>query len=96
MNLEWHDAIRFVALLVNLYTLFVLIGRVRAGRHDWNSKTLDLWYTMSMWTAAGVVFCIQGIVLDRPFTVGYVFLTAASLVGGKGVHRKGPWGNPDA
>ena|SRR5690349_18388763 len=92
---DWHDYVRVVALLVCLYSLVTLFSRRRKNGADWNVKTNDYWFALLMWTLAGCVFAIQGIYLDRPFTPGFVFLTAASLVTGKGLNHKGDWGGSD-
>lgn len=93
---DWHDVVRVVAFLVNIYTLWMLGQRYWSGAKEWNSKTIDLWYALTMWTLTGAVFAAQGVILDRPFTPGFVFLTAATLVGGKGIHSKGQWGGKGA
>lgn len=93
---DWHDLVRIVALCISLYCVFTLVRRYIANHTGWNEKTLDYWYALTMWSLAGCVFCVQGILLDRPFTAGFVFLTAAILVTGKGLHQKGTWGESSA
>ena len=90
---EWHDYVRLLALAINVFTLTTLILRFVPNRNAWNEKTLDLWYTLFMWTVAGITFCIQGIAFDRQFNAAFVAVVAASLVGGKAVHKKGSWGS---
>lgn len=90
--IEWHDVVRGLAFLINLYALYLAVKRYAKGHKNWNEKTIDLWYALTMWTLAGIVFCVQGIILDRPFTAGFVFLVAATMVTGKGLHAEGPWG----
>lgn len=92
---DWHDFVRAIAFVINAYSLYLSVIRYRAGIAGWTSKTIDLWYALTMWILAGAVFSVQGIILDRPFTPGFVFLTAASLVSGKGLRSKGPWGGHD-
>lgn len=90
---DWHDFVRVVAFFVSLYAFVVLLSRYFRDGNDWNSKTMDYWYALTMWSLAGCVFTVQGVALDRPFTPGFVFLTAAILVTGKGLNQKGDWGN---
>ena len=90
---EWHDIVRVVAFFVSLFCLVRLVIRYRKSHGEWNVKTNDYWFAMLMWSLAGCVFTVQGIVLDRPFTPGFVFMTAAILVSGKGLSRKGSWGS---
>lgn len=89
---NWHDLVRIVAFLVSIYSVVTLCSRWRKNHKDWNEKTLDYWYGLTMWSLAGCVFTVQGILLDRPFTAGFVFMTAAIFVTGRGLHRQGPWG----
>lgn len=91
--IDWHDAVRVLTFFINAYAFVLLILRYRANKENYNTKTIDLWYGLLMWSLAGCVFSVQGIVLDRPFTAAFVFMTAATLTVGKGVHAKGPWGN---
>ena len=90
---EWHDVVRVVAFFVSLFCLVKLVIRYRKDHREWNVKTNDYWFAMVMWSLAGCVFTVQGIALDRPFTPGFVFMTAAILVSGKGLSRKGVWGS---
>lgn len=89
---DWHDWIRVVVLIVSLYNVVTLLARWRAANSSWNEKTIDYWYAFFIWSIVGTAGAIQGIVLDRPFTPAFVFLCAATLVTGRGLHRKGSWG----
>lgn len=89
---EWHDWLRLGLALLSIYCIFVLIARRRAS-HDWNLKTNDHWYSALMWQFAGLLFFIQGVVLDRGITLALVFMTAAVLTAGKALTIKGPWGS---
>lgn len=93
---DWHDLVRLVSIVVNLFALYLLFVGYLHHKKQWNEKTIDLWYSLMMWSLAGVVFACQGIFLDRDFTPGFVFLTAATLVGGKGVFARGSWGDARA
>lgn len=90
---DWHDAVRAIAFFVSLYCLVKLIVRYKQNESSWNVKTKDYWFAMVMWSLAGCVFAAQGIALDRPFTPGFVFMSAAILVSGKAMFRKGSWGS---
>lgn len=91
--IQWYDIVRILAFFVSLYCLVTLLVRYRQGNVTWNTKTKDYWFALMMWSLSGCVFTVQGLVLDRPFTPGFVFLTAAILVTGKGLSRKGIWGS---
>lgn len=93
---DWHDILRTLAFFVSIYCVIVLAIHYKRDGRNWNVKTKDYWFALMMWSLAGCVFAGQGVVLDRPFTPGFVFLTAAVLVTGKGLARKGPWGSDEA
>lgn len=92
---QWDDlqdiwfAIIFV---VSLWCAWGLLMKHRKNSDTWNVKTGDYWYALFMWSMVGVISSAQGIILDRPITPAYVATTAAVLVTGKGLHRKGSWG----
>lgn len=86
------DVFRIFLFVLSAYSAVVLVLRYRREGADWNTKTKDIWYGSLMWSIAGCIFVLQAIALDRPFTAATVFMTAAILVTGKGVHGKGPWG----
>lgn len=90
---DWHDYVRVLLVVVLVYTLGVLTNRFVRAHKLWNEKTLDYWYAMVMWCIAGVILLIQGVKFDYGFTPGFVLLIAATLVTGRGVHRKGDWGS---
>lgn len=90
---EWHDFLRVVIFFISLYCIITLFRRWRRDHKDWNTKTTDYWYALLMWSLAGCVLSAQGVTLDRPLTPGTVFLAAAIVVTGKGLHQKGDWGS---
>lgn len=90
---DWHDFVRVIAFCVAVYSFVTLINRFRKSGSDWNTKTKDYWYALTMWSLAGSVLTVQSILLDRPFTPGFVFLITGILVTGKGVHNKSDWGS---
>lgn len=89
---EWHDYVRLVAFFMCLYCLIMLLVTRQREGDGWNTKTHDYWYAMVMWVLAGHVIAAQGVILDRPFSPAVVFLTAAALTTGKGLHKRGEWG----
>lgn len=89
---EWHDAIRVIVIGVSALSFVRLLRRRSKNAAAWNEKTLDYWYALFVWSIAGFVLAIQGIVLDRPPTPGFALVVAAALVTGRGLHRKGGWG----
>lgn len=89
----WLDYIRVLGFFVSLYSFVALLGRWKRHHKNWNVKTADIWYGLTMWTFSGCVFTAQAIYYHRPFTPGFVFLMAAIFVTGKGVHRRGEWGS---
>lgn len=92
---DWYDSVRVAVGVICLITLFVLFKRYRRDGENWNKKTHDLWFSVVMWTFAGLVMTIQGIYLDYIFGPALVFLTAAALTGAKGIFAKGSWGGND-
>lgn len=89
---QWHDWVRLCVFVISVVCLIKLSMRYHINGKDWNTKTLDYWYALVMWCAAGVVLTAQGVYLNRPFTPGTVFVTAAALVTLRGLARKGEWG----
>lgn len=89
---DWADFLRIFLIVLGLYSVGKLVWRYRQSSNEWNQKTLDYWYSLLMWSAAGVIIAGQGVVLDRPFTPATVLLAAATLVTAKGIHTKGSWG----
>lgn len=86
------DYLRVLDILVCSFCVFVLLKRYRTGGAHWNLKTHDYWFSCLMWCISGLILSIQGITLDYPFGPAIVFVTAAALVTGRGLHRKGAWG----
>jgi hypothetical protein len=89
---DWHDYVRAFSFFISLGCLVTLMVRWKQKRHEWNSKTMDYWYALVMWTLSGLVFTAQGVALDRPMTPGFVFLVMAILVTSVGLHKRGTWG----
>lgn len=89
---DWHDIVRLGLMGVLSFSLGVLLRRFKDGHKTWNEKTKDYWYAMVMWCLTAGVLVFQGILLDLGFTPGFVLLVAATLVTGRGLHRKGTWG----
>lgn len=92
---QWHDYWRLLIAISSLYCIFLLVKRFRDNRDTWNEKTRDYWFSLLMWTLAGVVGCAQGIFFNYPFGPSLVFTTAAVVVSLKGLLRKGDWGGSD-
>lgn len=92
---DWHDVLRLLLIGLSIFCVAVLLIRRWENsktEERWNVKTRDHWFSALMWSAAGLVYFIQGILLDRTFTVATVFMTAAVLTSGKALYRKGEWG----
>lgn len=89
---DWHDYVRVLAFFMCVYCLCMLLKARRREGGNWNTKTNDYWYAMVMWVLAGHAIAAQGVILDRPFTPAFVFLTAAILTTAKGLHKRGEWG----
>lgn len=92
---DWHDWFRLVGLLICVYTLAILASRSARFRSEWNTKTRDLWFALVMWTLTGVALAVEGVVEDRPLEPRLVFYFIASVIGLKGIIRKGSWGGHD-
>lgn len=93
---DWHDYVRLFAFLISCYSVVALVVRYRMNGYEWNVKTTDYWFALLMWSLAGGAFCLQGIIMDRPVSVAFVFQISAVLVTGKGLARKGDWGGHDS
>lgn len=89
------DVFRAIVAAVLFFSLYILLVRFKRNGKDWNTKTRDLWYSLFMWTIAGITLMFQGILLDRPLTPATMAVFAASFVTGKGVFKKGDWGGSD-
>lgn len=85
--------LRIAVAMVCLFSLVALLVRFKQNSSDWNVKTKDYWYALLMWSLSGLVLAIQGLLESRLITPAIVFATAAALVTGKGLHRKGSWGS---
>lgn len=92
---DWHDVLRAAVTCVCLVTLFILFQKFRQSGDTWNKKTHDLWFSVVMWTFAGLVMMVQGIYLNYIFGPALVFATFAALTGIKGLLAKGQWGGDD-
>lgn len=94
-DFQWYDGIRVCACLVSLYCAVTMIRRIIKRRNRLNTRTLDFKYAMAAWSIAGIAIPLQSMLLDLPFTPSVVCVVAATLVTGKGIHEKGPWGSSD-
>lgn len=92
---DWYDWWRALLFLICVASLVLLGLRYFGNRECWNEKTKDYWYSMVMWTLAGLTISIEGVVRDSPLGVRLVIVTAASLVSLKALAKKGPWGGSD-
>lgn len=92
---HWFDYYRLAILIVCVICTVMLTNRFIRHRKAWNSKTIDYWYSMMMWSIAGSVIAVEGIRLDSPFSVRTVFVSLAAVVSLRGLMRKGSWGHDD-
>lgn len=92
---DWHDYLRVGVLLLSLWCCLTLIRRFRLNNTKWTTKTKDYWYALLMWTFVGITFSIQGIAFDRDLSPALIVVTAAVMVTGKGLNKKGSWGGED-
>lgn len=90
---DWHDFIRVITFIISLYSTIMLAVHYKNHHKDWNERTIDFWYAMMSWSIGGCILAVQGVYLDRPFTAGFVAVSAAIFVTGKAVHANGPWGS---
>lgn len=93
---DWHDYVRVFTLFLTIYCLVRLTKAYRLESPAWNVKTRDYWFSFVMWCLAAATMNVQAILLDRPFTPGFVLLTAAISVSSKGLHKFGSWGTESA
>lgn len=90
----FEDIWRFGISVLSLLCLFILISRFRRNRTTYNAKTLDLWFALVAWCAAGLIgpFCKAVWETSSP---GLLMTTFAVLVSLKGVKAEGKWGAND-
>jgi hypothetical protein len=93
MDFDWTDAWRLGLFVVTLSSLILLTCRVCRHGKNWNPKTKDYWFALVMWSLAGLVVSIEGVIRDSTFGMRLVFVTAAALVTLNGLRRKGAWGD---
>lgn len=89
---DWHDYFRVGLFLMSLWCCITLLRRYVSHAGDWTDKTKDYWYSLFLWSIAGCLIPIQGILLDLPLNPALVITTAAVLVTGRGLNRAGGWG----
>lgn len=85
---QWHDVVRIFLFWMSIVSVILLLIQIREHGNEWSVRTKDGWFALLMWSMAGVVLTMQGIVLNRPFTPGFVFIAAAILVTGKAAYTK--------
>lgn len=90
------DWVRLVLMLSCLCSAIILLIKYKHKSKSWNSKTKDYWYSLLMWSIAGISFGIEGIYKDRPPGPTLVFVFAAAVVTAIGVKKPGNWGDDSA
>lgn len=90
--MEWHDYVRLVNLVICLVSLWLLFKRYSEHSSEWNTKTKDYWYSLSMWSTAGLAMSLEGVLRDSGPGIRLAFIFAASLATFKAVRTKGTWG----
>lgn len=87
--------VRIILLVVAASAFFILLNRFRVGRQDWNAKTRDYWYALTMWTFASGCGTAESLYRQLPGRYSIVLSVAAAVVTLTGVLRKGTWGGSD-
>lgn len=83
---------RVLVFVICLSSFVILCNRFRKNRKQWTAKTRDYWYAQTMWSFAGAVIPLEGILRHGSFRISLVFVTAAVIVNLIGLRRKGSWG----
>jgi hypothetical protein len=76
-------------------SFLILLNRFRVGRSDWNTKTRDYWYALTMWTFAASCGTIESLIRGLSIRYSIVLSIAAAATTLSGVLRKGTWGGED-
>jgi hypothetical protein len=85
----WRAVVGIVCLLSFLRLLY----RFALHRDEWNPKTRDYWYALTMWSFAGLALSVEALIRHSPFRYSLVFVSAAAIVSMIGLRRKGGWGS---
>lgn len=90
------DWIRLIMFGLCFYNLTYLILMFSWWRQEWNAKTRDYWFVLTLWTLTGTVGSIEGVLRDVEGGYRVSFALAATLATTVGLSRKGPWGSGSA
>lgn len=77
---DWYDWWRIVNLAMCLISIFFLTKSFVKASHQWPGRSLDRWYAFLMWSIAGALMSIDGIVQDLPLGSRTMFVMIASIV----------------
>lgn len=94
--MDWHDWWRLGIYFLTSWSLIILVARYRKHRVNWNDKTVDYWYSLTMWCLAGWVLALEGILRDSAFGARLIFITLAASITLRGLRQKGSWGGADS
>lgn len=84
---------RAIVCLVCAFSFVRLLWRFWKYGKNWNGKTRDYWYSLTMWSLAGMSLTAESIIRQAPFRYSIVFVTAAAAASLIGLRRKGGWGS---
>lgn len=89
---SWWDFWRLLNLLVNVLCIVWLIGGYKRQNTEWNSKSLEMWYSRLIWAVTGIALSFEGIQHHRTWSWTLGFVTIAGLSSFSALRRRGEWG----
>jgi hypothetical protein len=93
---DWYDWWRLVNALICGAGVVLLLLRYHNNHHNYNTKTLDIWYAFVAWTLTGLISSLEGIIRNSELGLRVLCVSVGGLVTLKALLRKGSWGNQDA
>lgn len=89
---DWHDWWRLLNIAICTWCLIMLFVRYREGRPDWNDKTIDHFYALTLWVVAGFALSLEGILRDSDFGIRLWFVSVAAIMTIRAILQRGSWG----
>lgn len=86
---------RLVLGIICTIEFFILIGKFVMYRKQWNTKTRDYWYALTMWAFATACANFESIIRGLPGRYTIILTIAAATVTLIGLRRRGSWGGEE-
>lgn len=83
---------RLLLLVLCLVSFFLLIKRFKIGHKSWDTKTLDYWFALLLWTFAAILSTVESLIRHLPGRYSIVVTTTAAMVTLTGALRPGIFG----